>query len=111
MIIHLDEDIFNVVKNGTKTVEVRLYDEKRKNIKVGDKLTFLKRPLDLETIDVVVTKLEVFDSFNSLVDKYDMKDIYLENASRDDYLKLMERFYSKEDELKYGVLAISYEVM
>ena len=43
MIIHLDEDIFNVVKNGTKTVEVRLYDEKRKNIKVGDKLTFLKR--------------------------------------------------------------------
>lgn len=111
MIIHLDEDIFNVVKNGTKTVEVRLYDEKRKNIKVGDKLTFLKRPLDLETIDVVVTKLEVFDSFNSLVDKYDMKDIYLENASREDYLKLMERFYSKEDELKYGVLAISYEVM
>ncbi len=111
MIIHLDEDIFNVVKNGTKTVEVRLYDEKRKNIKVGDKLTFLKRPLDLETIDVVVTKLEVFDSFNSLVDKYDMKDIYLENASREDYLKLMERFYSKEDEMKYGVLAISYEVM
>ena len=111
MIIHLDEDIFNVVKNGTKTVEVRLYDEKRKNIKVGDKLTFLKRPLDLETIDVVVTKLEVFDSFNSLVDKYDMKDIYLENASREDYLKLMERFYSKEDEIKYGVLAISYEVM
>ena len=111
MIIHLDEDIFNVVKNGTKTVEVRLYDEKRKNIKVGDKLTFLKRPLDLETIDVIVTKLEVFDSFNSLVDKYDMKDIYLENASREDYLKLMERFYSKEDEIKYGVLAISYEVM
>lgn len=111
MIIHLDEDIFNVVKNGTKTVEVRLYDEKRKNIKVGDKLTFLKRPLDLETIDVVVTKLEVFDSFNSLVDKCDMKDIYLENASREDYLKLMERFYSKEDEMKYGVLAISYEVM
>lgn len=111
MIIHLDEDIFNVVKNGTKTVEVRLYDEKRKNIKVGDKLTFLKRPLDLETIDVVVTKLEVFDSFNSLVDKYDMKDIYLENASREEYLKLMERFYSKEDEMKYGVLAISYEVM
>ena len=111
MIIHLDEDIFNVVKNGTKTVEVRLYDEKRKNIKVGDKLTFLKRPLDLETIDVVVTKLEIFDSFNSLVDKYDMKDIYLENASREDYLKLMERFYSKEDEMKYGVLAISYEVM
>ena len=40
-----------------------------------------------------------------------MKDIYLENASREDYLKLMERFYSKEDEMKYGVRAISYEVM
>ena len=111
MIIHLDEDIFNVVKSGTKTIEVRLYDEKRKSIKIGDKLTFLKRPLDDETIDVLVTKLEVFDSFNSLVDKYDMKDIYLEGCSREDYLKLMERFYSKEDELKYGVLAISYEVV
>lgn len=111
MIIHLDEDIFNVVKSGTKTVEVRLYDEKRKLIKVGDKLTFLKRPLDDEEIDVIVTKLEVFDSFNSLVDNYNMKDIYLEGTSKEDYLKLMERFYSKEEELSLGVLAISYEVI
>ena len=53
MIIHLDEDIFEVVKYGTKNVEVRVNDEKRRKLKVGDIITFLKRPDDIEKIDAV----------------------------------------------------------
>lgn len=31
---------FNNIKSGTKTIELRLYDEKRKLISVGDIITF-----------------------------------------------------------------------
>ena len=54
--LRLDEDIFEIVKKGTKRVEIRLYDEKRKSMKIGDKLTFFKRPLLDEKIDTTISK-------------------------------------------------------
>lgn len=36
----LKEDPFERMKNGTKTIEFRLYDEKRRKIKVGDEIEF-----------------------------------------------------------------------
>ena len=41
MTIHLDEDIFEVVKNGTKKIELRVNDEKRRKLKEGDIIIFL----------------------------------------------------------------------
>lgn len=40
----LKEDPFERMKNGTKTIEFRLYDEKRRKIKVGDEIEFFKLP-------------------------------------------------------------------
>ena len=40
----LNENPFERMKNGTKTIEFRLNDEKRKKIKIGDKITFSKLP-------------------------------------------------------------------
>ena len=36
----LNEKPFNNIKNGTKTVEYRLFDEKRKLLNVGDNIVF-----------------------------------------------------------------------
>ena len=36
----LNESPFNRMKKGTKTIEFRLFDEKRQKIKVGDKIEF-----------------------------------------------------------------------
>lgn len=32
MLIHLDDKYFDLIKNGAKTIELRLYDEKRRGI-------------------------------------------------------------------------------
>ena len=40
----LQEDPFERIKNGTKTVEFRLYDEKRQTIQIGDEIEFSKLP-------------------------------------------------------------------
>ena len=36
---------FAAIKNGTKTIEMRLWDEKRKHITVGDTIEFVRNIL------------------------------------------------------------------
>ena len=42
--MRLKESPFERIKNGTKTIEFRLYDEKRSKIKIGDQIEFSKLP-------------------------------------------------------------------
>ena len=109
MNIHLDEDIFEVVKSETKTVEVRVNDEKRRKLQVGDKITFLKRPDDIERIDAVIERLSYYDNFKTLVDNYTIEEIYLKGYTKEYFLDLLKRFYSDEEVNKYGVVAISFK--
>ena len=109
MNIHLDEDIFEVVKSETKTVEVRVNDEKRRKLQVGDKITFLKRPDDIERIDAVIERLSYYDNFKTLVDNYTIEEIYLKGYTKEYFLDLLKRFYSDEEVNKYGVVAITFK--
>lgn len=77
---------------------MRLNDEKRRNLHVGDTLIFLKRPHDDEKITKTVKALEYFPNFETLAHHYEMKRIYLEGCPIEQYLKEMERFYTKEDQ-------------
>ena len=54
---------FEMIRNGTKTIELRLYDEKRRKIRVGDDIVFVLAGNPGETLRVRVTGLYVFDSF------------------------------------------------
>ena len=38
--LRLHDEPFNLIKNGTKTIELRLYDEKRREIHEGDNIEF-----------------------------------------------------------------------
>ena len=111
MIIHLDEDIFEVVKYGTKTVEVRVNDEKRRKLKIGDKITFLKRPDDIEKMDAVIEDLVYYKDFFELVKDYTMDELYLKDYSKEDFINLLKRFYSDEEINKYGVVAIKFKII
>ncbi len=109
-IMRLDVEPFNLIKNGKKKVEYRLNDEKRQKIKVGDTITFIKRPLEDESIKVKVTDLK---HYNTLLDMYsDTFDMYLykkyktpEDAVKD------TTYYSAEDISKYGCLGIFIELI
>lgn len=108
MIVHLDEDVFEIVRKGIKDVEVRVNDEKRRQLKEGATLVFLKRPLDDEEIRVKVTKLDYYDNFLELVKHYEMKRLYLESYTKEMWLSEMKRFYTDEEQAKYGVVAINF---
>ncbi len=109
MKIHLHPDVFEIVRLGDKDIEVRLNDEKRRELKIGDTLVFLKRPNDDEEIRAKVVNLSYYDNFEELVQHYDMKRLYLEGYTKEMYLKEMARFYTEEEQKQNGVVAITFE--
>ena len=101
----LNESPFERIKNGTKTIEFRLYDEKRQQIKVGDKIEFLKLPDLQEKLLVDVIKLYREDSFENLFRK-----LYKDEDEIKRKTKSMYKYYSPEKEKEYGVLGIKIKL-
>lgn len=101
---------FEMIKSGRKTFELRLNDAKRQSISIGDTIEFLNLQNKREKIRVRVTALHPFSAFDDLYAELPlMKCGYTEeniaNASPTD----MEQYYSKEEQAKYGVVAIEIE--
>ncbi len=97
---------FENIKAGKKTIELRLYDEKRRNICVGDTIRFRLQG-SKETIETRVLHLFVFSSFEELykalpLDKCGYTDEDVGSASPKD----MEVYYSPVEQSKHGVVGI-----
>ena len=101
----LNESPFERIKNGTKTIEFRLYDEKRQQIKIGDQIEFSKLPDLQEKLLVDVTELYREDTFENLFRK-----LYNDKYEINRRTKLMEKYYSHEKEKEYGVLGIKIKI-
>lgn len=100
----LDKKPFEMIKSGRKTVELRLYDEKRRKIALGDKIIF--QSLDSgETLAVTVLKLHIYDSFAELYKHFDKVSMgYEENETANP--KDMNKYYKPENQEKFGVVGI-----
>ena len=102
-------DSFIAIKNKTKTIEMRLNDEKRSKIKVGDIIEFTNTTT-LEILKVKVEKIYKYNDFEQLYKKHNKISIgYQEDEVADPNDMLM--YYKKEKILKYGVLAIQVIVI
>ncbi len=103
----LNNKPFEMIENGRKTIELRLNDEKRRKVQIGDFIEFSHIDNPDRKIQVRVTSLHHFDSFNELIseipkEKYGFK--YDELVAPD----YMDAFYTREDQEKYGVLGIEF---
>jgi ASC-1-like (ASCH) protein len=97
---------FERIKSGEKTIELRLYDEKRRKIRVGDVIVF-ENTESGETLERIVSALHRFDSFEALYEALPLLRCgYTEADVKDAHPSDMEAYYSKEEEAKYGVLGI-----
>lgn len=101
----LNEDPFNRIKNGTKTIEFRLFDEKRQQIKIGDQIEFSKLPDLQEKLLVDVTELYKEDTFETLFGK-----LYTDEEEIARKTNAMYEIYSPEKEHQYGVLGIGIKI-
>ena len=53
----LQPEYYNFILNGTKRIEIRLFDEKRQQIKIGDTIKFLNESELNESFKVKVVGL------------------------------------------------------
>lgn len=105
--MNLNSEPFEMIKSGVKTIELRLCDEKRQKIKIGDEIEFTDVKDSNKKLIVSVAALHKFASFAELYKNlpllkcgYTHEDVF--TAKPED----MELYYSKEKQLKYGVLGI-----
>ena len=101
----LNESPFERIKNGTKTIEFRLYDEKRQQIKIGDQIEFSKLTDLQEKLLVDVIDLFREDTFEKL-----FKKLYTNEEEINRKTKSMEQYYPYEKEKEYGVLGIKIKI-
>ncbi len=110
--MRLNPQPFEMIKNGKKTVELRLYDEKRRLLQIGDEIEFISTDDDAERILCRVRQLHRFDSFKELYESIPLLRCgYTEdNISSASYTD-MEKYYTVEEQSKYGVVGIEIKVI
>ena len=107
--MRLNTQPFKKIKEGEKTIELRLYDEKRRGISVGDMIVFTSRESG-EKLQKRVKALHVFANFKQLYASLDPSKCgyapdELDGAKAED----MEQYYSAREQERCGVVGIELE--
>lgn len=107
----LQPEYYNFILDGTKRIEIRLYDKKRQSIKLGDTIKFLKEPELSESFNAKVTGLLRYDSFKDMFKDFDISILSDKSMTKEELIKVLEQFYTKEKQEQYGVLGIRIELI
>ena len=100
---------FNAIVSGAKTVDSRLYDEKRQLIKIGDTIEFTNREAPEQTVSVKVIGLLRYATFHDLFSHNDPAKFggesvrWLENQ--------INEFYTVDQQKENGVIGIEFDLL
>ena len=102
----LHPSTFLKIKSGVKTIELRLYDEKRQKIREGDIINFTNTSSG-ERLEASVIKLHLFPSFEALYHTLPLlKCGYMAEDVAGAHPSDMGQYYSAEEQAEYGVVGI-----
>lgn len=106
-LMKIKEKFINSISTGEKTHEYRLNDNERKKIKRNDRLVLISKSNPSNYIDVRVSNIEVYKSWEEALEKYweqDFKGIY---SNLNFAIKECNKFYDLKDVEKYGIVVFS----
>lgn len=95
---------FEKIREGQKIIEVRLFDEKRREMGLGDTIEFRKEPEQVEVVQKTVIGLFRYPTFRDLVADFPAQAFGFE--THESLIEAIYSFYSREQEQQYGVLGI-----
>ena len=107
--LRLATEPFDAIVSGNKTIESRLYDEKRQKIQIGDQIIFTNREDPSQTATVKVIGLLRYATFHDLFSHNDPHKFggdsveWLENQ--------INEFYSLRDQVQDGVIGVEFELI
>ena len=105
----LQNDPFIKIKEETKTIELRLNDEKRSQLTDNDFIEFTNITTN-EKLLVKIEKLYHYQTFEELYSKFSKEEMGY-SANEECSPKDMEAYYPKEKQDKYGVLGIKIKLI
>ena len=100
---------YETIKLGTKTIEMRLNDEKRRLIKINDIIEFVNNDTS-EVLRTLVVNLYCYSNFEELYKNHNKISIGYnidEEAKPEDMLE----YYTEDKIKKYGVLGIEVKII
>lgn len=102
--MNLWNDSFKKIKNKSKSIEMRLYDEKRSMILIGDIIVFTNTSTN-ETLECMVTNIYKYENFDELY-KYHNKISIGYNEDEVANPSDMLAYYNADNIKRYGVVGI-----
>lgn len=108
----LNAKAFADVKAGLQKYETRLLDKKRSEISIGDTITFCKLPELNEKVLVKVIAIIKAKNFEELFLLFPIKDAnWPSNYTTHDCAKSMLKYYSYEEQERFGVVAFKIKLI
>lgn len=109
-IMGLNPDALELIKSGMKIIEMRLNDDKRRKILIGDYILFVSTEDETKTLNAKVIELYKYKSFDELYKNFSKIEL---GYNKDDIAHPldMEIYYTKEDIEKYGVVGIQIDIV
>ena len=107
----LFEEPFHSMKTGEKTVEVRLNDEKRRKVKIGDFITFIRLPENGHALVAEVTELRTFPTFREMYEHIPASDFDAVGDSIEEMVTNTYELYTPEQEKAWGTSAITLKLV
>jgi ASC-1-like (ASCH) protein len=102
--LDVQEPFLSFIKSGQKIVEGRLAKEKYLNLKKGDLIK-------INDVEVEVADIFKYKSFEEMIIKEGIKNVIPNANSLKGAVNVYYKFYSKEDENLFGVVAIKLRVI
>ena len=110
--MHLRQKPFDQMDRGRKTLELRLWDEKRRRIRPGDVIRFESRADDTDTLYALVREIRVFPSFAELYRALPLTEIgYAPEEAHAASASDMDRYYPPEEQARWGAAALRLELL
>lgn len=108
-VLKLQAKYFDYIDKGTKRIELRLFDEKRQKINIGDTIMFQKEPKLENKMKVKVIGLLRYNTFEKLFEDFNIEVMADKSMTKNELLNVLEEFYTQEKQKQYGVIGIRIE--
>ncbi len=108
--MNLQELPFRMIVAGIKTIELRLYDDKRQKLNVGDKIVFTNASSESENITVQVNKIHVFNNFLELFIALGTDQCGFKGLTPKEAASAMTAYYPVEVSSSQKVVGIEFEI-
>lgn len=108
---NVSEPWFTLISLGLKTIEGRKNKGRFKDMQVGDMIKWTNNDFNPRTTSTIITKKNIYDTFEEYLQKEGLNRCLPGITNIKDGLSVYFKYFTKEDEANYGVVAIQLKLI